>query len=62
MEHGCACLTAARQQVPEIMSMWADGQIRPHKVQRFVKTGSKFVYRVRCESGRRYEPPPSTAS
>ncbi|MGI9097861.1 MAG: DNA polymerase III subunit alpha, partial [Solirubrobacteraceae bacterium] len=44
--------TAARQQVPEIMSMWADGQIRPHKVQRIVKTGRKFVYRVRCESGR----------
>ncbi len=44
--------TAARRQVPEIMSMWADGEIRPHKVQRIVKTGSKFVYRVVCESGR----------
>ncbi len=44
--------SAARQQVPEIMSMWADGQIRPHKVQRIVKTGRKFVYQLRCESGR----------
>ena len=44
--------TAARQQVAEIMSMWADGQIRPHKVQQIVKTGRKFVYRLRCESGR----------
>jgi len=43
---------AARQQVPEIMSMWADGQIRPHKVERIVQTGTKFVYRVRCASGR----------
>ncbi len=44
--------TAARLQVPEIMSMWADGQVRPHKVQRIVKTGRKFVYQLRCESGR----------
>ncbi len=44
--------TAARLEVPEIMSMWADGEIRPHKVQRIVKTGRKLVYRVRCESGR----------
>jgi DNA-directed DNA polymerase III PolC len=44
--------TAARLGVPAIMSMWADGEIRPHKVQRIVKTGRKPVYRVRCESGR----------
>ena len=43
---------AARLQVPEIMSMWADGQIRPHRVQRIVKTGRKFVYQLRCDSGR----------
>jgi DNA-directed DNA polymerase III PolC len=36
----------------EIMAMWADGTIRPHKVHRIVRTGRKFVYRVRCESGR----------
>jgi len=43
---------AFRQQPAEIMSMWADGTIRPHKVERIVRTGRKFVYRVRCESGR----------
>jgi DNA-directed DNA polymerase III PolC len=43
---------AYRLKPPEIMSMWADGTIRPHKVHRIVKTGRKFVYRVRCESGR----------
>ena len=32
--------------------MWADGEVRPHKVERIVKTGRKFVYRVRCASGR----------
>src|SRR5919106_1334161 len=44
--------TAYRRQPPEIMSMWADGTIRPHKVGKIVRTGRKFVYRVRCESGR----------
>ena len=43
---------AHRLQPPEIMSMWADGTIRPHKVHRIVRTGKKPVYRVRCESGR----------
>ena len=43
---------AFRLKPPEIMSMWADGTIRPHKVDRIVRTGRKFVYRVRCESGR----------
>ncbi|TMM05027.1 MAG: DNA polymerase III subunit alpha [Actinobacteria bacterium] len=43
---------AYRKRIPEVMSMWADGSIRPHKVERIVKTGRKFVYRVRCESGR----------
>ena len=42
----------AQTSAPEIMSMWADGTIRPHKVHRIVRTGKKFVYRVRCESGR----------
>ena len=32
--------------------MWSDGEVRPHKVSRIVKTGNKFVYRVTCESGR----------
>src|SRR3954449_9113961 len=43
---------AYRQQGDQIMSVGADGTIRPHKVERIVKTGRKFVYRVRCESGR----------
>jgi DNA-directed DNA polymerase III PolC len=43
---------AFHQRTPEIMSMWADGTIRPHKVERIVRTGRKFVYQVRCESGR----------
>jgi DNA-directed DNA polymerase III PolC len=43
---------AFRLKPQEIMSMWADGTIRPHKVQRIVRTGRKFVYHVRCESGR----------
>src|SRR4051812_24759541 len=43
---------AYRKQVPELMAMWADGTVRPHKVERVVKTGRKFVYRVRCQSGR----------
>src|SRR4051812_17010305 len=34
------------------MSMWADGEVRPNRVQRIVRTGRKPVYRVRCASGR----------
>jgi hypothetical protein len=43
---------AYRTKPAEIMSMWADGTVRPHRVERIVRTGRKFVYRVRCESGR----------
>ncbi|HEY5428221.1 MAG TPA: DNA polymerase III subunit alpha [Solirubrobacteraceae bacterium] len=43
---------AFNKQPPEVMSMWADGTIRPHRVQTIVKTGRKPVYRVTCESGR----------
>ena len=43
---------AYKDQPAELMSMWADGEVRPHKVQRIVKTGRKLVYRVRTESGR----------
>ncbi len=39
-------------QPPELMSMWSDGEVRPHKVAKVVKTGRKEVVRVRCESGR----------
>ena len=43
---------AFRTQPAELMSMWADGTVRPHKVAQIVKTGRKQVYRVTCESGR----------
>ena len=43
---------AYKLQPAELMSMWADGEIRPNMVQRIVKTGRKPVYRVRTESGR----------
>jgi hypothetical protein len=43
---------AFRTQPAELMSMWADGTVRPHKVAKIVKTGRKQVYRVTCESGR----------
>ena len=43
---------AHRRGITEVMSMWADGEVRPHAVQRIVKTGRKPVFRVRCESGR----------
>ncbi|MDQ3777562.1 MAG: hypothetical protein M3310_01650, partial [Actinomycetota bacterium] len=42
---------AYSKRVPAIMSMWADGTIRPHAVERIVRSGRKFVYRVRCASG-----------
>ncbi len=43
---------AYRERPDTIMSMWADGTVRPHRVHRIVKTGRKSVYRVRCQSGR----------
>jgi len=43
---------AFRKQPAEIMSMWSDGEIRPHRVARIVKTGKRPVARVRTESGR----------
>ena len=43
---------AYRLQPSELMSMWADGDVRPHRVERIVRTGRKEVYRVRTESGR----------
>jgi DNA polymerase III alpha subunit len=43
---------AFRTQPRELMAMWADGTVRPHRVQNIVKTGRKPVFRVTCESGR----------
>jgi DNA polymerase III alpha subunit len=43
---------AFRLQPTRLMSMWADGEVRPNDVKRIVRTGSKPVYHVRCASGR----------
>ena len=43
---------AFRQQPAEVMAMWGDGVVRPHRVSKIVKTGRKQVFRVTCESGR----------
>ncbi|CAN5521835.1 hypothetical protein BH20ACT18_BH20ACT18_04720 [soil metagenome] len=43
---------AYRHQPAEIMSMWSDGEVRPHRVQQIVRSGRKPVYRLRCQSGR----------
>ena len=43
---------AYRKQPAELMAMWSDGVVRPHRVSKIVSTGRKQVYRIRCESGR----------
>ncbi|MEA2412802.1 MAG: polymerase subunit alpha, partial [Thermoleophilaceae bacterium] len=43
---------AFRLQPAEIMSMWPDGEVRPHRVAKVVRTGRKSLVRVRCQSGR----------
>jgi DNA-directed DNA polymerase III PolC len=46
-------LSAAYQNPPaEIMAMWPDGQIRPHKVARIVRTGRKALLQIRTASGK----------
>jgi DNA-directed DNA polymerase III PolC len=46
-------LSAAYRNPPtEIMAMWPDGQIRPHKVARIVQTGRKSLLRIRTASGK----------
>ena len=46
-------LSAAHANPPaEIMAMWPDGQIRPHKVARIVRTGRKALLQVRTASGK----------
>jgi len=45
-------ISAAHKNPPEkIMAMWPGGQIRPHKVQRIVKTGRKALVEVRTRAG-----------
>ena len=46
-------LSAAYRNPPEeIMAMWPDGQIRPHKVARIVRTGRKALLHIRTASGK----------
>ncbi len=46
-------LSAAYRHPPtEVMSMWPDGTIRPHRVERIVKTGRKALVRVTTQGGR----------
>jgi len=46
---------AYNKQPPEIMSMWPDGTIRPHRVKKYVKTGRKPVFKVRTKGKRMIE-------
>ncbi|MGN6755611.1 MAG: DNA polymerase III subunit alpha, partial [Thermomicrobiales bacterium] len=41
---------AYREQPAEIMAMWPDGEIRPHRVQRIVSTGRKPLLKVSTRS------------
>ncbi|MEO7002115.1 MAG: DNA polymerase III subunit alpha [Ktedonobacterales bacterium] len=43
---------AWRNPPAEIMAMWPDGQIRPHKVARIVQTGRKPLLHIRTASGK----------
>ena len=46
-------LSAAYRNPPaEIMAMWPDGQIRPHKVARIVRSGRKALLQIRTASGK----------
>jgi hypothetical protein len=46
-------LSAAYRNPPaEIMAMWPDGQIRPHKVARIVRSGRKALLKIRTASGK----------
>ena len=43
---------AYKKQPQEIMSMWPDGEIRPHKVAHIVKTGVKPLIKITTSKGR----------
>ncbi|HEX9067121.1 MAG TPA: DNA polymerase III subunit alpha, partial [Ktedonobacterales bacterium] len=50
---GRMALSAAYRNPPaQIMAMWPDGVVRPHKVARIVRTGRKALLRIRTASGR----------
>ncbi|RYX81762.1 DNA polymerase III subunit alpha [bacterium] len=39
-------------QPTELMAMWPDGEVRPHKVARIVKTGRKALLKITTQKGR----------
>lgn len=41
------------KELPAVLSMWEDGEIRPHAISKVVKTGRKELWTVRTASGRR---------
>ena len=43
---------AFKQQPEFLLSMWPDGEIRPHRVQKIVRTGKKPLLKIKTESGR----------
>lgn len=43
---------AYREQPAEIMAMWPDGEIKPHRIQRIVRTGTKPLLKVTTASGK----------
>jgi DNA-directed DNA polymerase III PolC len=43
---------AYKMQPKELMAMWPDGSIKPHKVARIVSTGRKPLYQVRTAGGK----------
>ena len=43
---------AYKEQPAEIMAMWPDGEIRPHKVARIVRSGKKDLLEIRTKAGR----------
>ncbi|HEX8464339.1 MAG TPA: DNA polymerase III subunit alpha, partial [Abditibacterium sp.] len=43
---------AFREQPKEVLAMWPDGEIRPHKVARIVKTGVKPLVKITTKNGR----------
>lgn len=38
--------------VPEVLAMWEDGEIKPHRVKKVVQTGRKPLYKVKTAGGR----------
>jgi DNA-directed DNA polymerase III PolC len=43
---------AYKLQPDSLLSMWPDGEIRPHRVQKIVRTGYKHLLKIKTASGR----------